>query len=276
MALIPAGYLKAVVSLGILEESFQHIGTGFLYSHPLLKSGDRTQHHTFLVTNRHVVEKHVSHVRFDRVTDGSLDVQPITSVTSLDWTLHSDGADVAAIPVLSPGPIMDGRDMVKPEVFLGDVGSPSEQEWQHITEGNGVYVIGFPLGLIGRARNYPIIRQGVISRIQDWLSGDETTFLIDSPAFPGNSGGPVVLKPENVAVKGTKPITHSLLIGMVSSNISSREVAISAQTNRPRIVFEENTGLAEVVPIDVIKEAIDSSIKNAGMEGFRWVTNKRA
>ena len=71
----------------------------------------------------------------------------------------------------------------------------------------------------------------------------------------------MVLKPENVAVRGTQPVTHALLIGMISNNISSREIAISTQTNRPRIVFEENTGLAEVVPIDVIKEAIESSIK---------------
>ena len=121
MALIPAGYLKAVVSLGVSEESFKHIGTGFLYSHPILKSGDRTQYRTFLITNRHVVEKHVSHVRFDSVTDSSLDIQPITSVTNPEWTLHPNGADVAAIPVSSPGLLMDGRDMVKPEVFLGDV-----------------------------------------------------------------------------------------------------------------------------------------------------------
>ena len=273
MALIPTGYLNAVVSLGVIEESFKHIGTGFLYSHPILKNRDRTQYHTFLVTNRHVVEDRVSHVRFNRVTDGSPEVQPIASVTRHNWTLHPNGADVAAIPISSPGLLMDGRDMVKPEVFLGDVGTPSDEEWRHIMEGNGVFVIGFPLGLTGNARNYPIIRQGVISRIQSWLERNENTFLIDSPAFPGNSGGPVVLKPENVAVTGTKPITHSLLIGVISSNITSRDVAISTQTNEPRIVFEENTGLAEVVPIDLAREAIELSIENVGMEGFTWAEN---
>ena len=36
MAVIPSGYLKAVVSLGALKESFSHKGTGFLYFHPHL------------------------------------------------------------------------------------------------------------------------------------------------------------------------------------------------------------------------------------------------
>ena len=32
MALIPVGCLKAIVSLGVSEQSFRHIGTGFLYT----------------------------------------------------------------------------------------------------------------------------------------------------------------------------------------------------------------------------------------------------
>ena len=263
MALLPVGYLKAVVSLGVQEKSFKHIGTGFLYHHPVSNFEGRTAYRTFLVTNRHVVaDQSVSHVRFDRITDGTVDIQPIVSLTSADWILHPSGEDIAVRSVSNPSPLMEGRDIVKPEIFLGDVGAPTSEEWRHIMEGNGVFVIGFPLGLTGMSRIHPIVRQGVISRIQDWFNGDESTFLVDSPAFPGNSGGPVILKPENVALRGSEPLTYALLIGMISKNISSREVAISTQTNRPRIVFEENTGLAEVVPIDRIKEAIDLSLSH--------------
>ena len=147
--------------------------------------------------------------------------------------------------------------MLQGEIFVGDVGTPSDEEANHIAEGNGIFVLGFPLGLIGKERNYPIARYGIIARIQDWLQGDEKTFLIDSSVFPGNSGGPVILKPEGVAIKDTKPITHSLLIGMISSYIPSQDVAVSKQTGEPRIIFEENSGLAEVVPINLIKETLD-------------------
>lgn len=168
---------------------------------------------------------------------------------------------------------MDKRDWIKPEILLGDVGTPTDEEKQHIVEGNGVFLIGFPLGLIGKERNYPIVRQGIIARIQDWLRGDESTFLIDSSAFPGNSGGPVVLKPENVAITGTTGITHSLLIGMISCYIPYRDVAISEQTGEPRIIFEENSGLAEVVPIDLIKETIDLVTSEIEPSGFSWRPN---
>ncbi|MEN6615143.1 MAG: hypothetical protein ABFD12_01160 [Syntrophorhabdus sp.] len=44
-----------------------------------------------------------------------------------------------------------------------------------------------------------------------------------------------------------------MLVGIVSSFIPYREVAVSEQTRRPRIVFEENSGLANLVPAWVLK-----------------------
>ena len=116
----------------------------------------------------------------------------------------------------------------------------------------------------GRRSDGLILRQGIIARIQDWLRGDEYTFLIDAPAFPGSSGGPVVLKPEGVAIKDTTPITHSLLIGMIRGYIPSRDVAVSKRTGEPRIIFEENSGLAKVVPINLIKETLALATEAAG------------
>ena len=257
MALIPAGYLKAVVSLGVLEKSFEHRGTGFLYRHPIGEKDGMTYYRSFLVTNRHVIDGGAKYIRFNHVVKGDIEISSIASVAIGSWTVHPKGSDVAVIPVSDRGPLMDGRDVMKIEIFVGGIGTPSDKELPEIVEGNGVFLLGFPLGLIGEARNYPIVRSGIIARIQDWLQGDERTFLIDAPTFPGNSGGPVVLKPEGVAIKGTREITHALLIGMIRSYIPSRDVAVSSQTGEPRIIFEENSGLAEVVPINAIKETAD-------------------
>lgn len=169
MALMPSGYLKAVVPLGTQQGSFTHGGTGFLYNHPVQQLEGQTSYLAFLVTNRHVIEGHeVTHVRFNRIRDGSLEVQSISSVTSADWILNANGADIAVRPIVWQSPLGVGRDVVKPEIFLGDVGTPSTGEWANIMEGNGVFVIGFPLGLTGKTRTYPIVRQGIVSRIQDW------------------------------------------------------------------------------------------------------------
>lgn len=268
MALIPVGYLKAVVSLGISEkDGFVHKGTAFLYSHPVSREDDRTGYYTFLVTNKHVLDAGISAIRFNRIADDCPEISSIAVPTS-EWAVHPR-ADAAAIPVSSTGSIMDKRDLGY-ETFLGDVTTPTDEERQHIVEGNGVFVLGFPLGLVGKTRNYPIVRQGIIARTQDWIRGDESTFLIDSAAFPGNSGGPVILKPENVAVHGTRTTTHALLIGMISGYIPYQDVAVSTQTGKARIIFEENSGLAEVIPIDVIKETIHLAMSKVGPAGFRW------
>ena len=59
-----------------------------------------------------------------------------------------------------------------------------------LVKGMGYLFWGVPLGEAGEERNYVIVRQGIIGRIQHWLKGDARTFLIDATIFPGNSGGP--------------------------------------------------------------------------------------
>ena len=261
MALIPPGYLKAIVSLGVCEEEqFMHHGTGFLCNHPVAQKEGSTSYRSFLVTNRHVAQEDDLSIRFNRITSGALEIHPLASVAMRNWTMHPDpDVDVAVLPV--SGILMEERNVVEAEIFFTDIGAPSDTEVRDIAEGNGVFVLGFPLGLVGEERNYPIVRHGIVARIQDWLRGDERTFLIDASVFPGNSGGPVVLKPETVAVHETRAITHSLLIGMVRAYIPSQEVAVSERTGRPKVIFEENSGLAEVVPIDVIRETMKLAIR---------------
>jgi hypothetical protein len=36
--------------------------------------------------------------------------------------------------------------------------------------------------------------------------------------------------------------------------------AVSAQTGRPRVSFEENSGLASVVPVDFVREMVDEFV----------------
>ena len=78
--------------------------------------------------------------------------------------------------------------------------------------------------------------------------------------FPGNSGGPVITKPEDISYGGN-PNTCALLIGMISLYLPYQEVAVSQQTGQPRIIFQENSGLAVVVPIDRIQETIGLAIQ---------------
>jgi hypothetical protein len=127
-----------------------------------------------------------------------------------------------------------------------------------ITEGDDIYVLGFPMGLVGGARNFVIARRGSIARIKDSLAGavSPDRFLIDALVYPGNSGGPVVTRPSVDAVQGTKAQDQAYLIGVVSAYIPYEDTAVSQQTGRVRIAFEENSGLAEIIPIDAVDKLV--------------------
>jgi hypothetical protein len=118
------------------------------------------------------------------------------------------------------------------------------------------------LELVGERRNYVVIRGGWIARIRELLQGGSDHFLIDAAVFPGNSGGPVVSRPEIVALANTKSSDRSYLIGVVRAYVPYRDVAVSAQTGQTRVVFEENSGLAAVHPVDLIEETIDHLIRS--------------
>jgi hypothetical protein len=81
-------------------------------------------------------------------------------------------------------------------------------------------------------------------------------FLIDALVFPGNSGGPVVSAATSIALQGTKAQSRAYLIGVVRGYLPYTDIALSQQTGMPRMVSQENSGLAEVIPSDYINETI--------------------
>ena len=85
------------------------------------------------------------------------------------------------------------------------------------TAGDGVFVLGFPMDLAGAQLNYVIVRQGIIARINELLDKASSTFLLDAFVFPGNSGSPVILKPEITSIEGTPHNMRAYLIGVVDS-----------------------------------------------------------
>ena len=263
MAQIPLGYLNSVVSLGEGSgDQFSPRGTGFLYGH---RASDGTTR-LYLVTNKHVVEK--SPIDSVRLNLGSgFQVCDLGALATLPrWQTHPS-ADVAVVPGNTAGPLMTDRDVSKLDLFVQDASAISPADAKNITEGDGVFLFGFPLGLVGTSRNDTIVRRGCIARIQDWHRRDETTFLIDAAVFPGNSGGPVVIQAEALSITGTPTIGKACLIGMISSYIPYSDVAVSQQTGEARIAFVENSGLAIVVPIQIIQEFIESCYPYRSIEG---------
>ena len=271
MDLILPFFLNTVVALGSESDdgTIEYHATGFFYGYPTstvdLHGGET--YWLFLVTNRHVIEKGferkpVMQARLNKPFGSGTTVYPLylkRSDGSPAWVNHPQ-ADVAVTLVNAKGIGQDGN-----EFNFFESGNHTfdrkDVRTLGIGEGDGVLVLGFPLGIAGDERNYAIARQGIIARIQDWLNGVVPTFLIDASIFPGNSGGPVVTRPDVGSIVGTQANRKSALIGMVSSYLPYVEVAVSVQTGKPRMTFEENSGLGVVIPNDVIQETVQLAVE---------------
>ena len=267
MALLPPIYLDTVVVFAAPQADdnspTQYSATGFIYGHPG-ESGKSSW--LFLVTNRHVFEgMDKLSVRFNR-TAGSgpmfYDLLLRESDGSIFWTAHRDSnCDVAVVPIQEKLLTDDGIDYKCLNGSQEHMLSVERAKSIQISEGDGVFVLGFPLGVVGKERNYTIVRQGTIARVRDWLEGNSREILIDALVFPGNSGGPVFIKPELTRIEGTKANATPHLLGMVSKYLPYADIAVSPQTGNPRVVFQENSGLAVVVPIDVIQETVLEAVE---------------
>ncbi len=220
----------------------------------------------FFVTNRHVLQdvQGLVILRFNPSQGGEAKEFefPVTDDKGPLWVAHPKAEiDVAVVPLQAKifrdagiVPITLFRDD-KDILFLDDI------EAQNLCEGDGIFLLGFPMQLVGEGRNYAIVRSGGIARIQDCLHERAYTFLVDASNFPGNSGGPVISKPEAASIGETKPVKSSKVIGIVSGYIPYQEVAVSKQTGRSRIIFEENSGLAIVAPMGLVRETVELAQK---------------
>ncbi len=267
MALIPPFFLDCVVAIGMENNSkeINWVASGFLYGHFMEKVGDQDRYLVYLVTNRHVFENQESvWLRFNPTTDEKAHTWRLPLIDgnkSLLWHSCADTQkDVAVIPV---NVRQLGEQGMQFSYFQSDknVATIKNLIELGITEGDYAYLLGFPMGLLGGDRNYVIVRSGSIARIRDMVQGVSNNFLIDAFVFPGNSGGPAILKPELVAISGTKTQGSACLIGIVTSYVPYSDVAISTQTKRPRVIFEENSGLSAIQPIDFVQEAILEHLK---------------
>ena len=270
---IPRAYLNHTVAIGRKDAhgNCTEEATGFFYGKfDHKESADRNAYNGFLVTNRHVIEEHMAatsggplSVRINKKNgrleevDFPLDINGVPT-----WHAHPDqGVDLAVVRINGTWFEQNG---VEFGFFRGDMDALSRAKAKDLglSEGLGVFVVGFPMSLVGQSQDYPIVRQGSIARVRDSLESPNSvkSFLIDCFIFPGNSGSPVVLRPEDLLAQfaGEKPpIRAAYLIGLVSSYIPYTDVAVSVQTKRPRVTFEENSGLTQVIPVDYIDETIE-------------------
>jgi len=267
--------MDCVVAIGIdnkdvngheIDNPKTWIATGFLYGYAIKKlDNEKNQYMISLVTNRHVFNNLSSiYLRFNpQANESAWDykIDLLDDNGDAIWITHQDPEiDIALIPI-NFNQLIEHK--IQANVFQNDnhIANIDKMNKVGITEGDFAYVLGFPMGLVGDHRNTVIVRGGSIARIRDALNRTNKEFLVDAFVFPGNSGGPVISKPEAMSISGTKSLKSANLIGIVKSYVPYQDIAVSVQTKRPRVIFEENSGLASVHPVDFIEEIISEYLK---------------
>lgn len=239
---ISGGAKKTVLYIGSYDKSGSPVfnGTGFLAVY---------DDHTYIITAKHVVTGLKESCKDDEIAffcntkDGkgiSIMQDWIQRRTNSNWIL-SETADVAMMPYVL-------TDNVDARTIPQDFFVPAND----LVELEEAFYISYQPGLETAGRITPIVRSGAISIINE-----DNTFVLDAFVFPGNSGSPVFVKP-SVLNDSVSASQSCKFIGLVSSYLPYRDVAVSAQTKQARIIFEENTGLATIVSAKAIQDLIKS------------------
>ena len=277
MALINPRFVQSTLKLR--DELGTIGGTGFLYARTDQYNSNNPEQYwqhgvtrMWLVTCAHVVdgitEKSRVHIEMNKEEAGKLEHQVVGqwtkhlgwvarcsqlgAISTRSYSIRDAEVDVAVVEL--PPSIWADLDwwafppkvhMTKAMMSVEDISS------QPLNEGDGIFIVGFPTGYYEDAKNWPVVRQGVIAQFQPYLRGQAETFLIDGSVFPGNSGGPVVTKPQDLHIIGTNHIKSNALVGMVSGHQLSKQ---------------ENADLGIVVPLDTINYVIDIALGNSAQQ----------
>lgn len=261
-------------------------GSGFLVHVPF--PNDKRFQQTYVITNRHVVFGTATPIiRLNRI-DGST----ICLVTRQeDWTLHSDGDDVAVLPI--PLNRNEVRCMsIGMELFV----TQKLIEEEDIGIGDDTIMVGRFVGHDGCQRNTPAARFGNIAmmpheKIKATTGYEQEGFLVELRSMPGYSGSAVyIYSPYAMQDMSTRRKGQSMaplddfnlfgpdaqrhinlmdlkmapkgpyLLGLdfchLNKNILVRNAA--DQAHPEGLFVRENTGMAGVVPAWKIAEILNS------------------
>jgi hypothetical protein len=236
---------NSIVFIGnIVNNQPRIVGTGFLIS---------VDNHVHLVTAKHVIEKEFMHLGVFGNTKqlSMMSFKPFNDFynSNLEWIRHNNNnIDIAVIPFLINQ--NDKLVFIDHNLLLDNL--------DDLVELSDVFYGSFQPGINNLEKDgsvNPIYRKGFVSRINN-----DGTFYIDSAAFPGNSGSPIFNYPnaieisdQGINIGSVKPVK---LLGVMSSYTPYQDIAVSAQTGRTRVIFEENTGISMVFSSQFIKEII--------------------
>ena len=215
------------------------LGTGFLVMI------DGAVPEVFLVTNRHVFEGKKS------VTLKFSDKETTVLLKNQRWINHRNkDVDVAVVQI--PYETLDMITVNSKWYSESLIATTDRMKELKVRTGDEIYVLGFPLGIVGRDKNFPIVRSGVIARFDDDILKNHH-YYVDVAIYGGNSGGPVILKPRYLGTEDSPAINISYVIGVI---FAVRQAEILDGEGKETALYQ-NANLGIVIPMEYVMEAIE-------------------
>lgn len=271
MAVIPNYFMESVVTISVMNHKNEKkcIGTGFLVGDLMCENSTTKKYGLYLITNKHVIDnKKQIYVGFNQRSSFSGIDFPINIVIG-NQKFYSEhiNQDVDIIAISINASALNNNN-VKYSFFRleSDAYTIYDMSAKEVYEGDLVYSLGYPLYMGDLSQKYPICRSGCISKISNlFLPGNpEVNFLVDAQSFPGNSGGPVILRPELMSIIGSKSQPQAALIGILHKYIPYCDELYSLQTGLRQSIVQENSGLTLVHPVDFIKNVVQLERQRVG------------
>jgi len=222
MPLLPPIYINTVVAIGMENEKKEKswIGTGFCFGKAVDTNVElsKRQYFIWIITNKHVLEGKKDVIikvnSSDSISSKDYPIKLINENGQQIWTGHRDKEIDVAVLFINPKVLVNEK--MTHNFFQSDIHILQKKKLKElmVSEGDRIFALGFPMGLVDIKRHYVICRGGCIARIKSCLDNRSKDFLIDAFVFPGNSGGPVILCPASISLEGTNVIKNSYLIGI--------------------------------------------------------------
>lgn len=171
------------------------LGTGFIFTYA-------RKNITFpvLVTNKHVVRGcrrvslSIAYVHSDGGHDERRSFDTVINCDESAWVMHPEETiDLCAFPLMGILSQMREEDPSAHPVPLDESLIPTQAELDKLSPFEDVIMVGYPIGLIDKVHNAPLVRKGITATHLRYDFNGSPYFMIDCACFPGSSGSPVFL-----------------------------------------------------------------------------------
>lgn len=226
------------------KNTYSPLGTAFLIDY---------KDYNVLVTAKHVaklIDENSEEIFFSWNTkDGEIRRIPFSEIKEdANWIYHENKELDIAIRIFRIAPELDDTKKIPVDLF---------EKFENIREDDDIFILGFPLGITNKDEIKAVVRSGVVA-----YKNEDKSILIDSQILRGNSGGPILLKPQfpifDLSEEGEikninfKEIKSPRLIGLVFKFIISFEEGDTGS----RIAHYAGLGIAH--SSDQIMEVLES------------------